>query len=418
MEKADLRIRDGHIEELGQGLEAQPGETVEDLEGRLVLPGLVNAHTHLYSSLARGMPAPREAPRNFLEILQKVWWRLDRALDEESIYCSALVGAIEAVKAGTTTLVDHHASPNCIPGSLDLIRDALRQVGVRGVLCYEVTDRNGKAGRDAGLRENQRFLEEGADSHFRGLVGGHASFTLADDSLRACAELAQDGDTGVHLHLAEDPCDARISRENYGRLNMVTAFEEMGMLGPKSVFAHGVHLTDAQIDRLKVSGAWLVHNPRSNMNNGVGYAPLHRFGPHTALGTDGFPADMFQEAAFGFFKAQDAAAGRPRLAPDDFLRLLQSGQEMISQMFGEAFGTLQKGAPADLVILRYQAPTPLTADNMAAHLLFGIKSDQITDVMVDGRFIVRGGEVTTVDIQQEFSKAWAAARRLWDRMEV
>jgi cytosine/adenosine deaminase-related metal-dependent hydrolase len=191
IEQADIRIQTGQIVALGKELIPEPDEQIEDLDGRLVLPGFVNAHTHLYSTLARGMPGPREAPQNFLEILQKIWWKLDCALDEESIYYSALIGAIEAVKAGTTTLIDHHASPNYISGSLKIIRDALEQVGVRGVLCYEVTDRNGEAGRDQGWRENQNFLENSADSHFRGLVGAHASFTLSDHSLRACAELAK-----------------------------------------------------------------------------------------------------------------------------------------------------------------------------------------------------------------------------------
>ncbi|MCI0695986.1 putative aminohydrolase SsnA [candidate division KSB1 bacterium] len=424
IESVDLRILSGHIVAVDKALVAEPNEHIEDLHGRLVLPGLVNAHTHLYSSLSRGMPGPKEAPKNFLEILQKVWWKLDRALDEESIYYSALIGAIEAVKAGTTTLVDHHASPNCIAGSLKIIRDALQQVGMRGVLCYEVTDRNPGflskksekeiEGRDAGLRENQNFLENHTSSHFRGLVGAHASFTLSDHSLRACAELAQHFKCGVHIHLAEDQCDAEISQQQFGHSNIVKRLAELGILSERAILAHGIYLSEADLQIIKQRRCWLMHNSRSNMNNSVGYAPVQHFGDRTALGTDGFPADMFEEARLAFFKGRDAMNG---LGPVDYLKFLSAAQQLCSELFDEPFGKIAPGAVADLIFLDYPSPTPLTEQNLAGHLLFGMKSDHVADVMVAGNFVMRDKKLLHIDVASIYEKSREAAARLWKRYQ-
>ncbi len=415
IERVDLRIQSGQIVARGKELTPEPNEQVEDLAGRLVLPGLVNAHTHLYSSLARGMPWPQEAPKNFLEILQKIWWKLDRALDEESIYCSALIGAIEAVKAGTTTLIDHHASPNHIAGSLKIIRAALEPVGVRGVLCYEVTDRNGVNGRDLGLRENQSFLEKHTNSQFRGLVGAHASFTLSDHSLRACAELAQQFNCGVHIHLAEDLCDAEISRRDHGRGDIVERLAEMGMLSEKTILAHGIYLSEDDLRLIKQRRCWLMHNARSNMNNSVGYAPVQNFGERVSLGTDGFPAEMFEESRLAFFKGRDTRNG---LGPIDYLKFLNAGHQLCSELFGAPFGKIEPGAVADLIFLDYPAPTPLTTENLAGHFLFGMKSEQVTDVMIAGKFVLRQKKVAGIELENVYQKSRDVAVKLWQRLQI
>ena len=203
IERIDVRIEDGKIISRAKKILPQRNEEVVDLKGKFLLPGFVNAHTHLYSSLARGMNAPKKTPQNFFEILKYVWWKLDEALDDESIYYSAIIGAIDAVKCGTTTLIDHHASPNAIAHSLNIIKEALEEIGLRGVLCYEVTDRGGTKKRDDGLKENERFLlANKTNKQFRGLVGAHASFTLSNDSLRLLGEMATRNNTGVHIHVA------------------------------------------------------------------------------------------------------------------------------------------------------------------------------------------------------------------------
>ncbi len=412
MESADVRIRDGMILERGKNLRPRRGEEVEDLKEKILMPGFVNAHTHLYSSLARGMPAPKEPPRNFLEILLKVWWKLDRALDDEAIYYSAMVGAIEAVRRGTTTLVDHHASPRVIKGSLDIVRGALHEVGLRGVLCYEVTDRGGKKERDEGLDENERFIcSQSKDGHFRGLVGAHASFTLNDESLRLCGELASTTKTGVHIHVAEDKCDVADAEENY-RCTVVDRLGEHKILRKGSILAHCVHLNTRDFLRLRDAECWLVHNPRSNMNNRVGSAPVEMFGQCAALGTDGLQADMFEEAKCGFLKRNDSH----KEETVEMTRLLQGGQRMISELFGVTYGTLAADSAADLVVLDYDSPTPVTTQNLTSHFLFGMQSSMVGSVMVGGKWVVKNGEVVGVDTRKIYQKAARVAKRLWERI--
>lgn len=414
VEQIDLRVEDGIITERAASLSVSKEEEVVDLSGKLVMPGLVCAHTHVYSSLARGMPPPKEPPSDFLQILQKVWWRLDSALDEETIYYNALVGGIEAVTAGTTTVVDHHTSPNHIKGSLKIIEEALRQIGVRAVLCYEVTDRGGRRERDLGLDENEDFLRSHTDNpFFRGLVGAHASFTLDDDSLKACVDLAHSYDSGVHIHLAEARYDIEDTKQKYG-VDVVTRLEKAGLLTPKAVLAHGTHLTSKDISTIRDNRCWLVHNPRSNMNNSVGYAPVSDFGERSALGTDGFPADMFEEVKSGYFKSRDASG---KLSPNDFARLLQSGHNLCSEIFNAKMGSLEVGAVADLIVLDYPSPTPLTADNLTGHLIFGMNSACVKSTMVDGKWIMKNRKLIGVDTPSVYEKARTAARRLWEKME-
>jgi len=413
IEECDIRVVDGEIVERASKVKRRPDDEVVDLNGSYVMPGFVCSHTHLYSALARGMPAPKSAPKNFVEILQKVWWKLDEALDEESIYYSALVGAIDAVKFGTTTLIDHHASPNHIRGSLDLIKSGMIQVGLRGILCYETTDRGGMKRRDQGLEENERFLTENTSNHhFRGTVGAHASFTLGDDSLLRLSELAELYDSGVHIHLAEDKADVTHS-QNKHKMDIVDRLTRFGILRRKSIFAHGVHLSKKQLANVNSGGGWMVHNPRSNMNNAVGYAPLNWFGNRAALGTDGFPADMFEETKYGYFRnaESDFRAEFTRLP-----MMLHNGQHLASEFFGRPFGTLKKGSPADLVVLNYVPPTPLTSNNLLGHFIFGINSTMVQHVMIDGNWIVWNKQLVGIDEEVVMEKARKVAQKLWKRL--
>jgi cytosine/adenosine deaminase-related metal-dependent hydrolase len=282
------------------------------------------------------------------------------------------------------------------------------------VLCYEVTDRNGEAGRDAGLRENQNFLESQTDTHVRGLVGAHASFTLSDHSLRAGAELARQHNCGVHIHLAEDHCDAEISRHDFGRGDLVNRLADCGILSERTILAHGIYLSDADLEIIKQHRCWLMHNSRSNMNNSVGYAPVQNFGGRASLGTDGFPADMLEEARLAYFKSRDAKNG---LAPLDYLKFLSNGQQLCSELFGEPFGKIAPGAVADLIFLDYPAPTPLAGQNLAGHLLFGTKSDHVADVMIAGNFVMRGKRLLNLEVASAYQKSREAAARLWRRYQ-
>lgn len=412
VERADLRLEAGKIVDRRPGLSPHLGETLVELRGRLVLPGLVIGHTHLYSTLARGMPAPAEPPRDFPEILEKVWWRLDRALDPETIRLSALVGAIEAVRAGATTIVDHHASPSAIEGSLDIIAEACQDVGVRCVLCYETTDRNGPGGRARGLAENRRFLARGANPWRAGLVGAHASFTLDDATLEALAGLAAESGAGVHIHLAEDPCDDADARRR-GAASALERLDRAGLVNERAVLAHGTHLGPEAHALVRERRAWLVHNPRSNMNNAVGYARIALVGPRAALGTDGISGDVLAEARAAFLKARDARAG---VGFDRILSLVNGSAALAGEQLGVTLGRLAPGAAADIVILDYSAPTPVDSDSIAGHLLFGIEARHVASVIVGGKIIVERRGIPRLDLEKIYAEARAAALRLWRAM--
>jgi putative selenium metabolism protein SsnA len=413
IEDCDIRLDEGEVTDRARHLRPKSDDEVVDLQNRIVMPGFVCSHTHLYSALSRGMPAPTSAPKNFVEILQKVWWKLDKALDEEAIYYSALVGAIEAVKFGTTTLIDHHASPNFITGSLDLIKHGMCQVGVRGILCYETTDRGGRKRRDLGLEENERFVMENAsNSHFRGSIGAHAQFTLSDESLLWLGELAAMYDCGVHIHVAEDKADVENAQKEH-KQDIIERLKKFGVLRKKSLIVHGVHLSKKQLAIIGKLGAWMVHNPRSNMNNAVGHAPLKWYGERAALGTDGFPADMFEETKFGFFR--NAESDLP-VAFSRLPEMLHNGQRLASEFFGRQFGALQRGSPADLIVLGYRSPTPLTSRNLLGHFLFGMNSSMIEHVIVGGNRVVWDKQLIGIDEDEVVKNASRVAKKLWGRM--
>ncbi|HWO00416.1 MAG TPA: putative aminohydrolase SsnA [Blastocatellia bacterium] len=429
VESVDLRVEGGRVIERASQLAAREGEEVIGLNGKLVMPGMVCAHTHLYSAFARGMPAPPRAPLNFMEILELIWWRLDRALDEETIYWSAVAAALEAARAGTTCLFDHHASPSFIGGSLKLVREAIQKVGLRAVLCYEVTDRGGTRKRDEALDENRALLKSlngpglqalGAESQtparnqtlFRGMVGAHASFTLSDRSLDACAALMNEFDAGLHIHVAEDACDVEDAREKYG-LGVVERLASHGALNPRTILAHCTHLSEREIELARAAGVWFAHNPRSNMNNQVGYAPVEKFGGRVVLGTDGIGGDMFEETRTAFFRSRDAHTG---LAASDWLRVLANNQRMASAAFGDDLTSLRVGSAADLVVLDYDSPTPLTTENLAWHLVFGLTSASVESVMVAGRFIVRD-RASALDHEDIYAEARKASEKLWTKLK-
>ncbi len=332
--------------------------------------GLVCAHHHLYSALARGMPPPSRTPTNFTEILELVWWRLDGALDLKSIRWSAMLGALEALENGTTAIVDHHASPNAIEGSLDVIADACAEVGVRSVCCYEVTDRNGLDGARAGLAENERFLRAGG----RGLVGAHACFTLSDETLEAVCGLAADLGVGVHIHVAEDRADAEAGARLAGRSR------------PEWLLAHCVHLES------DLPGT-IAHNPRSNMNNAVGYAhPAVRDNP-IVLGSDGIGASMLDEFRVAFVRLRESDV---TASPETVWEWLHAGAALVPEVAD------------DVVTWSYDPMDPW-------HLAYtpGVRAERVE---IDGRVVLDGGRPTRVDGDEIRARAREEAERLWQRM--
>ncbi|MEK6644260.1 MAG: amidohydrolase family protein [Planctomycetota bacterium] len=416
VERGDLRIDAGLITERGQVATTSVDEIVE-CGSAVVLPGLVNGHTHIYSALAVGMPAPPKQPTNFHEILKYVWWRLDQALDAESIEMSARIAAMQALRCGTTTLVDHHASPNCIGGSLDLIEKALTDFGPRGVLCYETTDRHGRAGREAGLQENRRFAEKcraTKEGRLAGLIGAHASFTLDDESLGQLAALSKATGAGVHIHVAEDPCDEADAKQR-GASSLIDRLAAHGLLKPGNIFAHGTHLDARAVELVNSAGLTMAHNSRSNMNNAVGYAPLAAFRVPVMLGTDGIGADLFAEAQSAWYISRHQKAG---LSPAQIIAMLAASARRASTSLGVTLGKLAVGAAADVVITDYLPITELTTDNLPSHFIWGMSSNHVKSVLIEGQWKLRDRAIVGIDERGNRERARDVASRLWKRMET
>jgi len=421
---ADDRVTDVLAANERASVDERRVEDRVDGEGKLAIPGLINAHTHLYSSLARGMAVSGFAPTSFGEILEQLWWRLDKALDPPSVRASALVGAVEAARCGVTTLVDHHASPNAIPGSLDVLRDEVcRRVGLRGAFCYELSDRDGGARRDAGLEENVRFLADATsgDPTVAAHFGLHAAFTLSDESLALVAERLPE-DAGVHIHVAEGPEDESWSVRAHGE-RVVERLDRFGLLRPNSILAHCLHLDPGEKDLLGERDAIVVHNPRSNMNNAVGLFDLDGTlarGALTGLGTDGLGCNMLAEL-FTAGLVQKHSRKDPLAGSFDQLNalLFQGNPAIVQRLFGVRVGRIAPGLPADIALLDYVPPTPLSGDNVLGHLLFGIgvHALRVSDLFVAGRPVLREGRFVDLDEQAELAHAREAAASLWARIE-
>jgi len=422
---ADI-VRRGCIVIEGQTVSAvvdspPPGASCLDAEGRLAIPGLINAHGHAYSSLARGLAIPGYAPRSFGQILEQLWWRLDRALDPASVYASAVVAAMDAARCGVTTVLDHHASPSCIAGSLDLVRRAFcDDVGLRASVAYEVSDRDGQAKALDGIEENLRALAAPADGLARAHMGLHAAFTLSDETLARVAARIPDG-AGIHIHVAEGPEDEEQSLERHG-MRVIERLDQFGLLRPPSILAHVLHLDEKEKDRVAERGVAVVHNPRSNMNNAVGTFDLDgylRRSVVTGLGTDGLGANLLTELFTAGLLQKHARHDSLAAGFGDLAKLLfVNNPKIVERAFGVRCGRIAPGCAADIAILDYAAPTPLDGSTILGHLLFGVAAHalRVSDLLVAGRDVIRNGAFVGVDEKAELAKAREQAAELWKRV--
>ena len=405
---------------LGTNAELQtryPSAEIIDARGQIVMPGGICAHTHFYGAYARGMAIPGEPPRDFPEILQRLWWPLDKALDADSVRASALVCLVDAIKHGTTSLIDHHASPNCIEGSLDVIGEAVGQAGLRALLCYEVSDRDGPEKMRAGIAENLRFMDASAGhSTVRGSFGLHASLSLSDDSLRACADAAP-AEAGFHIHVAEHEADQTDSLRRSGQ-RVVQRLDRFGIWRDNTIAAHCVHIDEEERDLLAQRGVWVSHQPRSNMNNGVGAADIESLlgaGIPLCLGNDGFSNNMWAEwkAAYLLHKVVNRD---PRRGPGDEIARMawDNNAALLRRFFPEApIGEICPGAAADLILVDYQPFTPMTPGNLPWHLLFGFESSMVTSTICAGQLLMRDRQLLTLDEERHrSSRAGFGAGRL------
>lgn len=417
-------LEDDQIAAIASTSDAQtafPNSDSIDGRGKLALPGLVNAHTHLYSSLARGMSVSPYAPTTFTQILEQLWWKLDKALDPQSVRTSALVGAMEAARCGVTTLIDHHASPNAIPESLDALHETVvNQLGLRAAFCYELSDRDGGTSRDLGVAENLRYLSRRQSGKAASQFGIHASFTVSDETLAMVAESIPE-DAGIHIHVAEGPEDEVQCEAKHG-MRVVERLEHFGLLRPRSILAHCLHINEVEKDLIAQRDAIVVHNPRSNMNNAVGFFDLAGFlkrGITTGLGTDGLGANMLAELFTACILQKHSLADSQAGSFDALYQLLFVNNPAIAnRLLGTHVGQIVVGAPADIVLLDYEPPTPLDEGNVLGHLLFGtaVHSMRVTDSFVSGRPILRNSRFVDLDEEAIYAHAREQAASLWKRL--
>jgi putative selenium metabolism protein SsnA len=426
-----LYIEGERIAAMGPSAELEaryPSARRLDAEGQLVMPGIICAHTHFYGAFARGMALSGDPAANFPEILKKLWWRLDKALWPDDVRYSALVCLVDAIRHGTTTLIDHHASQGHVIGSLDRIAEAVDQAGVRACLCYEVSDRDGQEAAQAGIEENARFLRRArnhqleGDQHIAATFGLHASLTLSAETLAACVQTAEPFDAGFHIHVAEDKADVADSLRRSG-LRVVERLQKAGILGPKTLAIHCVHVDRIETEMLLDSGTMVVHNPRSNMNNAVGSADLPwmlKIGIPVGLGNDGFSNNMFTEIV-ACYLAHKQATGDPRTLPaEHVIQMLWKHNARIARTFfpalGPQFGQLAVGAPADIILVEYDPPTPLSAANLPWHIIFGMDGTGVDTTIVGGQVLMRGRKLLTLDEVAIMARARELAGKLWQRI--
>lgn len=388
-----------------------------DAGGRIIMPGLICAHHHLYSTFACGLGA---APsRNFVQVLENLWWKLDRALDLEDVYLSAVFPLARCIRSGTTTILDHHASPAAIGGSLGRIGDAVLEAGIRASLCYEVTDRNGIDGARAGIAENAAWLQncEAGFNRLHGLVGVHAAMTVGHETLNTCARLAREHRTGLHIHVAEDAADQEHSLQNYGA-RVVQRLADAGALGPQTLAVHCIHVDDDEIRLLVDSDTTVVHNPQSNMNNGVGCAAVPTLlerGALVCLGTDGMTSNMLEEARASLFVRHHVERNPSAGWMDTVRMLFVNNAAVASAYFDRTLGVLAPGAAADLIVVDHIPFTPVTPDNVHGHLLFGAAAERVVTTICDGQVLMRDGEIQTLDVAALARRAAARSGATWER---
>ncbi len=396
------------------------GSQTINLSGRIIMPGLISAHCHFYGQFGRGMPL-RQSICNWQQVLTRMWWQLDKALDDEMTYYSAMLGLVEGLKAGTTTYFDHQASPNAIDGCLDIVESAVRKAGARACLCYEVTGRDGEIRARKGVDENLRFISKCTDSEdkqVRAMFGLHASYSMDQDLLLACAGEWEAAESGFHLHVAEDRADVADCYKRFDR-HVVERLYEAGIFSNKTIAAHGVHLSPREWRILRDSGVTVAHNCQSNMNNGVGLSPVADMledGVRVAMGGDGYTYDLFKELGIAV-EAQRAGKLRPDVMSDAQTKalLVDNNARLAGAVFKMPVGCLETGATADFLILDYDPMTPLTAENALGHLMSAF-SGHVDTVVVGGQTVVQDGVCTLFDEHEIAAACRIHAKRLWDKL--
>lgn len=396
-----------------------PNAAFDDVQGKLIMPGLINAHGHIYSALARGMSLKNHGvSKNFTQILENLWWRIDRSLGEKEIEASAYVTYLDGIRNGVTTVFDHHASAGSVQGSLFTIADVAEKLGIRTSLCYEVSDRDGQMIADEGIRENTDFIEYSQKKNsdmLKGMFGLHASFTLSNQTLDKCVEAA--GENGFHVHVAEGIDDLKDSINKYD-MRVVERLNSFGILKANTIAVHCIHVDDNELDILKDTDSIVVHNPESNMGNAVGCSDAPGMlakGILVGLGTDGYTTDMFES-----LKASNLIQKHVKEDPsvawaEPPQMLFENNQKICSRFYSKPIGIIDKGASADVIVVDYFSPTPINEGNIDSHMHFGLMGKSVVSTMIDGKYIMKDRQIIGLDEEKIYRDSRQTAQEFWKR---
>jgi len=412
------------IEKQNQLLDLYPDELVIDANYQFIMPGLICAHTHFYGAYSRGLSIPTDSPASFPEILRDLWWALDKSLDEKSTYYSAWVSIIDAIKHGTTTLFDHHASPNFIKDSLDVIADVIDESGMRASLCYEVTDRDGLQRSQDGIDENIRLIKRvnsgnNLNGRLSATFGLHASLTLSQSTLEKVKSVLP-CESGIHIHVAEHPVDEYDSIKKTSK-RVIDRLYDLDLLNERSIIAHAVHVDAKEVQLIANTRSWVTHQPRSNMNNAVGIGnieSMQRAGVKVCLGNDGFSNTMWDEWKTAYLVHKLVNNDPRRMNGNDIINMaIVQNSALTSSQFGLPVGKIETGSQADLIFVNYHSFTPVTTGNLPWHILFGMQHSMISTTIIAGKVLYNHHEFVEIDEEQIHAKASEYAEIVWKKYQ-
>ncbi|MEA1882896.1 MAG: amidohydrolase family protein [Thermotogota bacterium] len=416
-----ILVDNGEIVEIIKGVDIPDHLDAQEIEGngKILMPGFINLHTHIYSTFARGMGFSPFNPSAFRELLEQLWWRLDRALNIEDVYYSALTASIEMVRNGVTTFVDHHSSPNATRGSLNqIVKACIQEGGMRGIVCYETSDRDGKKVKREAIAENleAQSLVKQYPARAAGLFGLHASFTLEDETLSACA----DSGVPIHVHVGEGPEDGQTHLEKY-QISPIERFEHFGLLNDQSLLVHCLHVQDSDLPIIKKNGSRVVFNPQSNMNNGAGlpdYSKFKNYDIPVNLGNDGYGFDLTRDMRMLLLSQHLLKKDPVAFSVEDLFDVVfRNNANYVSKTLQTKLGKIEQGYKADFVTFDYQPPTPMNGDNFLSHFYFAIiENCKPVDVFVNGDYLLRDGQFTLLDEEQILKASKKQAESLWKRI--
>lgn len=423
VENGCIAVKDNKILEIGDTeslKEKYKSAKFIDALGKLIMPGFINTHMHYYSTFARGIANDSPSAKKFTDILEGLWWRLDRVLTLEDVYYSAMVPMIDQIKNGVTTVFDHHASANSVRGSLFKIAEAAENSGIRSNLCYETSDRDGERIALEGITENAEFIKycnDKNDDMLRAMFGLHASMTISNKTLDKCLEAVSGLNTGFHVHCAEGIEDVEDSMKKYSK-GVIQRWYDSGVLSDKTIAVHCIHISDKEMEMIKESNSIVVHNPESNMGNAVGAAPvinMYKNGILLGLGTDGYTADMMESYKVANLIHKHVNKDSTVAWQEIPEMLFENNRKITERFIKGQVGILKEGAYADIIIVDYNPPTPINKDNINGHIVFGVSGKNVITTIINGKVLMENRQLINLDEERIMSRSRELARALWKR---